>query len=95
MFGMPTPRFDATITWGNLLTAATFAVAAFAAWAAMAKDVGVLAAEARAVGAKVHMVEQRMETITNLMTSDARRETELVEVRRRLDRIEQQQQRAR
>jgi hypothetical protein len=85
---MPSPRFDSTITWGNLLTAGTFLVAAFAAWTAMAKDVGVLAAEARAVGAKVHAVEQRMETITTLLTADARREAEIVELRRRLDALE-------
>lgn len=83
---MPSPRIDGTITFGNLISLIGFLVAALLAWGAMSAEMSVARAE-------IHNVKITVERLTGMLERDAVRETEIRELRRRLDVMEAQRQR--
>lgn len=78
---MPAPRIDGTITFGNLISLIGFLVAALLAWGAMSAEMSVARAE-------IHNVKVTVERLTGMLERDAVRETEIRELKRRLDILE-------
>jgi hypothetical protein len=75
------PRFDPTVNLGHLLTFLGFILAGYAAFTAVKSELS-------AVGVRVAGMEKQVDRITEVLVLNATMQAEVVELRRRLDRID-------
>jgi hypothetical protein len=81
------PRFDPTVNLGHLLTFFGFILAGYAAFTAVKSELSTQ-------GVRVASMEKQVERITEVMVITATSQSEITELRRRLDRLENAKQRA-
>jgi hypothetical protein len=75
------PRFDPTVNLGHLLTFMGFILAGYAAFTAVKSELSN-------VGVRVAGMEKQVDRITEVLVITATAQAEIVELRRRLDRLE-------
>jgi hypothetical protein len=76
------PRFDPTINYGHVLTAASFILAGIGAYIGMS-------AELRNVDQRVAKIENTLQQLANVLVLTARQDERLIAIERRVDRLEQ------
>lgn len=74
MQAIPRPRFDPTVNWGHLVLAVTFLVTASTQW--MLTDY------------RLKAVEDQVKSLSTLVVTAARIDERMIEIGRRLDRLE-------
>jgi hypothetical protein len=75
------PKFDGTITLGNMIQLFGLIVIALSAYQAIRTEVSV-------VNVRIEQMERQLMQVAQVITADARRETEILEIKRRLDGID-------
>jgi hypothetical protein len=79
--GRGKPRFDPTINYGHILTAATFIAAGSAAFLGMK-------IELQNLNQRVAKIEATLQQLANIVVATARQDERLKAIERRVDRIE-------
>ncbi|MEJ2378041.1 MAG: hypothetical protein P8Y71_22550 [Pseudolabrys sp.] len=80
--GRGKPRFDPTINYGHILTAATFIAAGLAAFLGMN-------VELQDLNQRVARVETTLQQLANIVVVSARQDERLKAIERRVDRLEE------